>query len=124
VSVHIFYGDNPTERRKVVKKSTPWGPAQQAKELAPGIISYSTAGHGGFWLSSYRRKRLNYAQSWLKTAEWWEEDCDWAIPYYFFRAEIGRNDPFKFIENLEAAVCTIVNYHPDFAKREGLGALA
>jgi len=105
-------------------KSSPWGEVQHETVIAPGIISCGTAGHGGIHLDSAHRTRLNYADNWLKSGTWWEEDCDWAIPYYFFRAEIGRNDPFKFAENLEAAVCTIVNYHPDFAKREGLGALA
>jgi len=104
-----------------MRKSTPWGQADGAAELAPGIISYSTPSHGGIWLSAKRREALNYDNNWLKTSEWWEEDCDWAIPYYFFREAIRQQGTaYKFEENLEAAIRTIKGYAPEFAKREGL----
>jgi transposase-like protein len=102
-------------------KSTPWGMSQGSTQIAPGIVSYSTASHGGFWLDSERRKKLNWDQNWLKSAEWWEEDCDWAIPYYYFREEIKvQPDVWKFEESLKSAIRIIKNYHPEFAKREGL----
>jgi hypothetical protein len=105
-----------------MRKSTPWGEAQQAEELAAGIISYSTASHGGIWLSSARQKELNYHKNWLGTEEWWEEDCDWAIPFYYFREDILQHivtteskEKEYFDRNLEAAINTIKNYAPEFA---------
>ena len=35
-----------------MRKWTPWGSVQNAEELAPGIISYSTASHGGIWITA------------------------------------------------------------------------
>jgi len=34
--------------------STPWGPSQTSREIAPGICFYSTASHGGYYLSPDR----------------------------------------------------------------------
>ena len=99
-------------------KHTPWGHAQHEEILAEGIISYSTAGHGGIWLSAERRKQLNYDKNWLKTAQWWEEDVDWAVPYYFFAADIlAHGTAYHFEENLKAAINTVRNYHPEFLAR-------
>ena len=69
---------------------TPWGPAQTVKEFAPGIVQVTTASHGGFWVSDARLEELNTrlgvlggASSQYTTfcgsANWWEEDCDWAV---------------------------------------------
>jgi len=41
-----------------MRKSTPWGSAQDAEELAPGIISYSTASHGGIWIDKKHQEQL------------------------------------------------------------------
>lgn len=100
-----------------MRKQTPWGQADEAIELAKGIISYSTPSHGGIWLSAERRKALNYDKNFLRTDEWWEEDCDWAIPYVFFAEDIrvyGR--AYKFEENLAIALWTVKKHHPEFIK--------
>ena len=102
-------------------KHSPWGAVQHETVIAPGITSCSTAGHGGFHLDQEHRQRIKWAKNWLGTSEWWEEDCDWAIPFYFFREEIKANNHEHFDAHLEAAIKTIIHYHPEFAKREGLG---
>ena len=112
------------EKDKRMAVSTPWGPAQTAIEFAPGIISYTTAGHGGIWLSPERQKALAWPDNFLRDPAWWEEDCDWAIPYYFFRKDIeAAGTAGNFGSNLVAAIQTINGWHPEFAKREGLGKL-
>ncbi len=99
-------------------KSTPWGMAQSEEILAPGIVSYGTASHGGIWIDAEHRRRLMYADNWLKNPAWWEEDCDWAIPYYFFAGEIlAHGTAYHFEENLRAAVETVKRFHPDFMQR-------
>ncbi len=57
--------------------STPWGASQGATVYADGIVSHSTAGHGGFKLSAAR----NAAVHPLLRADggWYEEDAAWAI---------------------------------------------
>ena len=99
-----------------MKKSTPWGMADSAVELAKGVISYGTASHGGIWLSQDRRIEIGqYDKNWLKTAEWWEEDCDWAIPYAFFSKDIQKHGTaYRFEENLKAAIQTVKAHHPEF----------
>lgn len=58
---------------------TPWGHAQSCKEIAPGILLYETASHGGMQLSS---ERVAAMPPILRDIEpfagpgWYEEDCD------------------------------------------------
>ena len=100
---------------KYQRQRTPWGRVQDAEELAEGIISYTTASHGGIWLSSERRKQLNYDGNFLKTSEWWEEDCDWSVPYVYFRNDIMEHGTaYKFIQNLYTAWEIVQRYHPEF----------
>jgi hypothetical protein len=70
---------------------TPWGVADHIEEIAPGIVSYSTPSHGGYWLSPERiaemPKPLREFQPWAGPG-YYEEDCDWSIvclafPQYF-----------------------------------------
>lgn len=59
---------------QLLPKSTPWGPAQNAREFAPGIVFYSTASHGGFKLSP---DRLAAMPALFREPEgWYEEDCE------------------------------------------------
>lgn len=96
-------------------KETPWGPSQGGIILAEGIISYSTASHGGIWLSPARQATIPYAKNWLKTKEWWEEDCDWAVPYLFFAHDIkAHGTAHRFEENIDAARNTVKACHPEF----------
>ena len=67
-----------------VRTRTPWGTAQTAYYFAPGLISYSTAGHGGFHVSNGLLKRIpDYMQIAANYTDgrtgWYEEDCEWAI---------------------------------------------
>lgn len=109
------------EYGKGLRKHTPWGQSDGESELADGIVSVSTPGHGGIWLSPERQKQLNWSKNFLKNPTWWEEDSDWAIPYYFFRDDIGAaGKAYEFEKNLVIAIDTIKRHHPEFAKRENL----
>jgi hypothetical protein len=73
--------------------NTPWGSTQGQDTLAPGIVSVYTAGHGGIVLSPERQKQLlakgvEPNSNFLKSNQYWEEDCDWAIPFYHFADDI------------------------------------
>jgi hypothetical protein len=56
-----------------------------------------------------RQDDMNRAESpWLKSAEFWEEDCDWSIPFIHFAAEIRANmKPAMFIRQFNTAIKTI-----------------
>ncbi|WP_454858514.1 DUF7007 domain-containing protein [Rhizobium binxianense] len=57
--------------------STPWGPSQGATIYAEGIVSHSTAGHGGFKLSADRNRKVHPMLR--GEGGWYEEDAAWAI---------------------------------------------
>jgi len=62
-------------------KSTPWGPAERTEQVAPGIVFFSTASHGGYRLS---QTRLAEMPDYLRdarhiTGPWFEEDCEAAL---------------------------------------------
>ena len=92
---------------------TPWGQADSAEILAPGITSYSTPSHGGIHLSLVRQAQLPEGiDNFLHDLEWWEEDCDWAIPYIVFQYDIEKHGAeAHFAETLEAAYSTVKHYH-------------
>lgn len=55
---------------------TPWGPSQGATVYAEGIVSHTTAGHGGFKLSNECNVKIHPM---LRCAGgWYEEDAAWA----------------------------------------------
>lgn len=63
---------------------TPWGAAQLEYTIAPGILLYTTAGHGGFRISPQLQAKMPEHDR----AEWFEEDCEWcrvvlAFPEHF-----------------------------------------
>lgn len=61
---------------------SPWGSVQWQQNKAPGIMSVSTAGHGGYRLSSDRMKEIEKRFPTFVPfagACWLEEDCDWAF---------------------------------------------
>src|SRR3972149_1170834 len=68
--------------------STPWGTAQQSHQLAPGIMQYYTAGHGGIHLSQGRLKGLppEFLGWDGKNGQggWYEEDCEAAKGLLWF----------------------------------------
>lgn len=65
--------------------STPWGVSQSVTQIARGIRSVSTAGHGGVLLSP--TKNLLIPEYMRIDAGAYEEDCEWCIPAVFFETE-------------------------------------
>ncbi|MBX4962658.1 DUF7007 domain-containing protein [Rhizobium binae] len=60
-----------------VNCNTPWGPSQGATVYVEGVVSHSTADHGGFKLSSERNAAIHPL---LRADDgFYEEDAAWAI---------------------------------------------
>jgi hypothetical protein len=55
---------------------TPWGTAQHSRLYADGVVSHSTADHGGFHLDPVRNVLVD--EAWRNADGWYEEDCEWA----------------------------------------------
>lgn len=73
-------------RGPVVGDASPWDRIQHVREVAPGIVSVDTAGHGGYWLSPQRVADMRARVPHLLTpstfypldsaGQWFEEDCE------------------------------------------------
>lgn len=100
-----YAGTTPAPRRG---EATPWGAAQSATTIADGIVSVSTASHGGIWVSEARRQAMPAA--FRLEGEWYEEDCEWALVAASFpdafRAKYGPS-------TVKSAERTIKNLWPD-----------
>lgn len=91
---------------RFVSSATPWGTAQTAEEIAPGIILYTTASHGGYFLNKNANAKVSPV---LKNSTlgrqglkgWYEEDCDWAIVVYTFREYFNDKVHQAALETLE-----------------------
>jgi hypothetical protein len=68
-------------RTNHIPVETPWGPSQTHCDIAPGLTFYSTAGHGGLFLSPDRWADLTTAFRFKSFAgpQWLEEDCDFGF---------------------------------------------
>ena len=55
---------------------TPWGPVQTFHKIDEGVVTVSTAGHGGIWLSAERTKELPDHYKSYAGDPWHEEDED------------------------------------------------
>jgi len=102
---------------------TPWGQSDSKEILADGIVSYSTPSHGGIRLSAERQAQIPAGvKNFLNTLEWWEEDCDWVVPYILFKDDIqAQGTAYKFIENLGTAYQIAARKHPEILTSTELG---
>ena len=99
--------------------NTPWGSVQGQDILADGIIQVYTAGHGGIVLSDSRQRQLLKKgvapkSNWLGSNKYWEEDCDWAVPFFHFSNDIkafGTIPADQFELTFKAAKKTIEHYN-------------
>lgn len=88
---------------------SPWGAIQHATEIAPGIVSVSTASHGGIWLSPERYARvpasLQAVARQYADAPWFEEDCDVTIVGAIFAEDLRAIEP-QFVAYCEQRIKT------------------
>lgn len=96
---------------------SPWGPIQTVDALGPDAASVTTASHGGLRLSRTALDRLPepIRQTAHSRDGWFEEDCDWALPYLALRLDAFEADAARAAEVWAAAVRTVQIYHPQHA---------
>lgn len=85
-------------------RHTPWGPAQHGEQIAPGIWSIGTAGHGGLHVSPERLLQMPAILSGstpYSGGNWFEEDCDWALVCAAFPADFSPHDCFYALRTVE-----------------------
>ena len=101
-------------------KNSPWGAVQDCDEYADGIAFVYTASHGGIVLSAARERKVAHLKgaNFLGSTKYWEEDCDWSIPFVVFQDDIREawaqpQDMFETM--LAAAKKTIEHYHSELS---------
>ena len=107
---------------------TPWGWSQQSQTIADEIIDVSTANHGGIGVSRNRIAELHpnladyltqKGDRYGRTVVWFEEDQEWAIPFFVFADDIKKHGsiaPNKFEESLTLAREWIERAYPELPK--------
>lgn len=128
VEILIDYCVRPEIQQEVKNmregQHTLWGPAQTVKELVPGIWVVSTASHGGVFVEPEKwesmpeyMRRTPYSQG-----GYFEEDCDWCLPFVVFEVELRQSTDPHTLEILNRGWHTETfkeSYHTDrFVKWE------
>ena len=102
-----------------VESSSPWGHVQTIEPLGPHAVIVTTASHGGLYVSLTALARMPEAIQ--RTAYsgdgWFEEDCDWALPYLALGLDAYESDAARAAEVWAAAVATVRRFHPEHAVR-------
>jgi hypothetical protein len=62
---------------------SPWGLIDGARPLGPDAVVVTTPSHGGIWISPCALARIPepLRRAPYSGGGWFEEDCDWCIPY-------------------------------------------
>ena len=97
--------------------SSPWGAIQTVTALGPDAMWVTTASHGGLRMSPTALARMpeSVRQTAYSEGGWFEEDCDWALPYLALRLDAFEGDAARGAKVRAAAVRTVQVYHPQHA---------
>ena len=97
--------------------ASPWGPIQTVTPLGPDVVAVTTASHGGLRVSLTALARMSepIRQTAYSSGGWFEEDCDWALPYLALGLHVFESDPARGAEVRAAAVRTVRAFHPQHA---------
>lgn len=95
-----------------LKSASPWGCIDHVTPLGPHAVSVSTSSHGGIWVSPEGLERIPQAlrATRYSPGPWFEEDCDWCIPYAFLRLHEHEADPARGAKMIEAAAMMLERY--------------
>jgi hypothetical protein len=104
--------------------SSPWGPIQTVRPLGPDVVEVTTASHGGLRVSLTALARLPepVRETAYSQGGWFEEDCDWALPYLALGLDDHEPDAARAAEVWAAAVRTVQRFHPQHAALVGVPA--
>lgn len=101
---------------------SPWGTVEVAIPLGPDAVAVITASHGGIFISAAGLSRIPAP---LRTTcysreGWFEEDCDWAIPYLALELHHHEEDPAFGERKRLAARQTLLRWYADHAALLGV----
>lgn len=96
---------------------SPWGLIQTASALGTDAVAVTTASHGGLRISpeAFARLPVPIRRTAFSADGWFEEDCDWALPYLALGLDAHEPDAARAAEVHAAAVRTVQRYHSQHA---------
>ena len=88
------------------------------------MVAVTTASHGGLRVSLSALARMSepIRRTAYSKGGWFEEDCDWALPYLALGLEAYEPDAARAAEVWAAAVRTVQRFHPHHAVLLGVPA--
>lgn len=103
---------------------SPWGVIDSVTPLGPDAFAVTTASHGGLRISDQALARMPPAtrRTDFSSGGWFEEDCDWALPYLALKLDALEPDAASAAERWTAAVRIVQRYHPQHAALLGVAA--
>jgi hypothetical protein len=95
---------------------------QTVEPLGPDAVVVTTSSHGGVRVTLTALARLPEAirETSCSSDGWFEEDCDWALPYLALGLDAFEADSARAAEMHQAAVRTVQRWHPQHAALLGL----
>jgi hypothetical protein len=96
---------------------SPWGPIDGVTSLGPDAVVVTTPSHGGVWVHPSALETIPepLRETAYSRGGWFEEDCDWCIPYLALGLHRFEAAPERADQNLAAARKTLWLGHHDLA---------
>jgi hypothetical protein len=97
-----------------VGSSAPWGPIDGVFPLGRDFVEVTTPSHGGIRVSLTALARIPepLRETSFSGNGWFEEDCDWAIPYLVLGLDRYERTGARGADVIEAARRTLARFHP------------
>jgi len=93
--------------------ASPWGAIDGVTPLGPEAVSVTTPSHGGIWVTPAALARIPepLRATAYSGGGWFEEDCDWCIPYLALALHRFDGPQDRQDRVLAAARRTLRTYH-------------
>ena len=92
---------------------SPWGAVDHVQALGPHVVVVATPSRGGLWVSPEAMTLIPapLRETAYSRGGWFEEDCDWCIPYLALGLHRYETGAGRGAEVLEAAHKTLLSCH-------------
>jgi hypothetical protein len=96
-----------------IGSNSPWGTVDNIERVCPGIVFVFTSSHGGVWVASRLMNLipLKWRTTNFSPGQWFEEDCDWCIPFVYLADIIRKTGDDAAEQALNAAPKCFEQYH-------------
>ena len=104
--------------KALIGTGSPWGLIDFATLLADGITAVETPSHGGVKVSRELNEQI---PSIARDPDgWYEEDCEFAIPFIVFRDILAKSGDKYTLKGIEYAPKSLLRWFPQYAEALGV----